>query len=247
MVLPSDTQNSDWGYDNLQMWNNADLLQLKGRGATGTPYALQLTPLDAKALHVLGLLVRTFDAAGRLLYFGERGPYGDYYLHAFLLACSIIELLTRCRNGDQNLIHCSNAALERGLREVGLNEIHVGLEGYVYNPEQLIALRNLAAHGQGVASVRGRSIPVFLHVELLDHFPERLMQAFNDYYNKLFDPTNSNARRNLAGSGVEPVLYSERSGQVFLSPIKYAYERIYLPQKLPNKVLKYTDWQVYKG
>ena len=73
------------------------------------------------------------------------------------------------------------------------------------------------------------------------------MQAFDDYYKEIFDPTNSDARRNLAGSGVEPVLYSESSGQVFLSPIKYAYERIYLPQELPSRILKYTDWQVYQG
>lgn len=81
----------------------------------GTSYAVQLTPLDAKALHVFGLLVRTFDAAGHLFYFGETGPYGDYYLHAFLLACSTIELLARCRNGDQNLIHGSNQFRVKGI------------------------------------------------------------------------------------------------------------------------------------
>jgi len=247
MLLPRDTQNSDWPQDNLQMWSNLDLLQLQGTDPTGTSYTVQLAPLEAKALHVFGLLVRTFDAAGHLLYFGQAGPYGDYYLHAFLLACSLIELLTRCRNGDRNLIRNSNAALERGLAEVDLDEIHVGLKGYVYHPEQLVALRNLAAHGQGAASVRGRSIPVFLHVELLDHFPEHLIQSLDDYYNAVFDPVNPDARRNLASSGVEPVLYSERSGQVFPSPMRYTYERIYLPQELPSRVLKYTDWQVYKG
>jgi hypothetical protein len=247
VLLPHDTQPVDWQPRNLQLWNN--LLKSADASLLGSAHAIGLAPLEAKALHVFGLLAQAFEAAGHLLHSGRDKAYGDYYLHAYLLACSTVELLARCKAGDQDLTINTNAALESGLKAVGLDEIHVGLEGYVYDPQRLVALRNLAAHGQGIASVRGRSISVFLHVELLDHFPERLMRAFDDYYDDIFRSADAGARKRLAVSGVEPVLYSSRSGQVFRSPIKYAYERIYSIGS-PSKALRYntyTDWQVYKG
>jgi len=43
------------------------------------------------------------------------------------------------------------------------------------------------------------------------------------------------------------VLYDERPGQAFISPIKYAYDNIVVPQRAPSDMLQYKDWQVYKG
>jgi hypothetical protein len=245
--MPADTQDADWESTNHGMWK--ELLKEKDQNWLGEAKSASLTPLEAKALHVIGLLVQIFNAASHLLRFGENRPYGDYYLHAYLLTCSAIELLARCQDGDSDLLDHPNATLERGFRAVGLDNIHVGLEGYVYNPSKLVALRNMAAHGQGVASVRGQSVPIFLHVELLDNFPVRLAAAYDAYSKEIFKSPDPAARKNLAHSGVEPVHYSPTSGQVFQSPIKYAYERIYGPKgtSAPSGALQNRDWQVYRG
>jgi hypothetical protein len=243
MLLPSDTLTSDWQAGNLQKWSNTDLLQLAGRDTQGNPYHVQLAPLEAKALHVVGVLVRTFNAAGHMLYFGDRGPKADFYLQAYLLACSAIELLARCKGGHEDLTVRSNDALREGLRIIGLERVGTGVEEY--DLDKLVALRNLAAHGHGIASSRGRSIDVVLHVELLNGFPERLAGAFDDYYLDLFGSPDPETRKNLARAGVEPVLYSSMSGQVFISAIKDAHNQICLPHRRPSEVLEHTDWQVY--
>jgi hypothetical protein len=133
--------------------------------------------------------------------------------------------------------------LREGFRIVGLERVGTGVEEY--DLDKLVALRNLAAHGQGIASSRGSSIDVVLHVELLNGFPQRLAGAFDDYYLDLFSSPDPETRKNLARAGVEPVLYSGMSGQVFISAIKDAYDGICLPQRRPSEVLKHTDWQVY--
>ncbi len=244
MLMPQDVTPTDWQPNNLAQWK--DLLKTGGRDTFGSQLRTPLEPLEAKALHVFGLLAQTFNAAGHLLHFGREILFGDYYLHAFMLACSAIELLSRCNRGDKNLIGKSSEALAKGLTYVGLVRISVGLDGGVYTTDELVALRNLAAHGQGVASINWKTVQVFLHVELLDNFPTKLMQSFDRYYDEVFSSHNPDARKRLAVSGVEPVLYGEESVQVVRSPIRYAIERIY-PQGRPSKALKHKCWQVYTG
>lgn len=240
MTFPTDTQNSEWDQNNLHVWSVPQVTKLND---------VQLLPLEAKALHVIGTLVRVFDSVSYLLYCGAMDrPYANYYLYAYLLACTAIELLGRCQTGEANI---GRSTLEPGLRNVGLDAVTVNIQrngqtsGYIYDENKLSALRNLAAHGQGVASAHGQRQDVLLHVELLNSFPSKLMTAFDDYYKELFESPNPQMRRKLAAAAVEPVLYSNGSGQVFISSIRYAYENIYLPGKKPSQVLEHTDWQVY--
>jgi len=240
MAFPTDVHDNKWDQDNLQMWRRPQVTELNG---------VRLLPLEAKALHVIGTLVRVFDSVGYLLYCGpEKRPSADYYLYAYLLACTAIELLGRCQTGEAS-IRCST--LEPGLRIVGLETVTVNVRrngqpsGYTYDKKRLSALRNLAAHGQGVASAQRKRQDVLLHVELLDSFPSKLVAAFDRYYEELFESSDPQMRRMLAVAAIDPVLYSNESGQVYVSPIRYAYENICQPGRKPNQVLKHTDWQVY--
>ncbi len=240
MPFPNDIPDNEWNQNNLQLWNNTYVTNQNG---------LQLLPLEAKALHVIGTLVQIFNSVGYLLYCGNRQrPCADNYLYAYLLACTAIELIGRCRTGETNL---ARSTLEIGFTSIGITTITVNINqnglprGYVYNIDQLIALRNLAAHGQGVASAHRRSQNVFLHVELLDSFPGRLMEAFDRYYEDLFESADPIIRRMLALSAVEPVLYSIQSGQVYISPISKAHSEIYQYGRRPSQMVEYTDWQVY--
>ncbi len=222
------------------MWNDVQVTEIDG---------VHLLPLEAKSLHVIGSSVQIFDAAGYLLYCGPKSkPYAKYYRYAYLLACSAIELLGRCHNGVTNI---STSTLKRGLKVVDIENVAVNVlrngkwTTYNYDVTKLVALRNLIAHGQGVASADRATQQVFLHVELLDTFPNKLTRAFDDYYENLFVSSNPTFRQKLAVSAVEPVLYSNESGQVYSSPIELAYKQIYQPGEKPSQVLRYTDWQVY--
>jgi hypothetical protein len=240
MRFPADIDDREWEQVNLQMWGVSEVTQWNG---------VQLLPLEAKALHVIGTLVRIFDSVGYLLYCGpENRPYADFYLYAYLIACTAIELLGRCNTGERNK---TRSTLKRGLAIVGLETVIVNTwrngqpSTYTYDANKLSALRNLAAHGQGVASAGGLREDVLLHVELLDSFPAKLMVEFDRYYRELFDSSDPQMRRLLAVAAVEPVLYTKESGRVYVSPIDYAYENIYRPRRKPSQVLKHTDWQVY--
>jgi len=240
MSFPSDIQDNEWNQDNLKMWSNSQVTTLHGG---------QLLSLEAKSLHVIGTLTQIFDSVGYLLHCGPKTrPYANYYLYAYLMACTAIELLGRCQTGVPDP---ARPTLEVGLKITGLEAINVNVPRngvwttYTYDTTKLVALRNLAAHGQAVATAGRRSQEVFLHVELLDSFPGKLMKAFDSYYEDLFKSSEPTKRKNLAVSAVEPVLYSDESGQVYVSPMKSAYEEIYQPGKKPSQVLKYTDWQVY--
>ncbi len=248
--FPNDVNNRVWKPDNLTMWQDNRITGLVSDG---------LSSLEAKAWHAIGLLVRAFDAAGHLLCFARDGelsdPKANHYLHTYLIACSAIELLARCREGHENFLGRgsspgANEALKRGFRVVGLvdsNDTLVTNEED-YTLDKLVALRNLGAHGMGVASVHGRiRLDVFLHIELLDNFAQHLADAFDAYYRDLIDPSEHSVRGNLARSGLQPVLYAERPGQAFISPMQYVYQNIVLPQRVPSDVLQHTDWQVYKG
>ncbi len=52
----------EWNADNLTMWQDNRITGLVSDG---------LSPLEAKALHAIGLIVRAFDAVGHLLYFAR--------------------------------------------------------------------------------------------------------------------------------------------------------------------------------
>lgn len=244
-LLPADIHSGEWDPENLVMWSDPQVVQLAGEYPEGNPYSIQLAPLEAKALHVLGLLVQTFNAAGHMLYVRGDRPWGNFYLHAYLLACTATELLARCKRGDRNLLRDANEALKDGFRIVGLERVGAGEK--VYDENDLVALRNLAAHGQGLASVDGRSRAVFLHIELLNGFPEHLMAAFDHYYRQLCERSDPQARKMLAVCGVEPVSYYEtQPGNAFVPPNQYAYENIFIAQKVPSEVLRNTDWTVYR-
>ena len=241
MPVPTDIHDNEWDQDSYQMWSDPQVTNLVGT---------QLLPLEAKALHVVGTLAQIFNSAGYVLYCGARErPYADYYLYAYLLACTAIELLGRCQTGEQSI---TRSTLRSGLRSVGLQTVTVNINragqpaSYVYNEDRLVALRNLAGHGQAVASTGGQRQDVILYVELLDTFPERLTVAFDNYYEDLFESNDPEMQRRLATAAVEPVLYADESGQVYVSPLKYAYEEIYQPARKPSDVLVHTDWQVYK-
>jgi hypothetical protein len=172
MAFPTDIQDNEWNQDNLPMWRNPQVTNLAGA---------QLLPLEAKALHVIGTLAQIFNSVGYVLYCGaQERPYADYYLYAYLLACTAIELLGRCQTGERSI---TRSTLRSGLQGVGLQTVTVNINrggqptGYVYNEDMLAALRNLAGHGQAVASANGQRQDVILHVELLEAIAGQAAQA----------------------------------------------------------------------
>lgn len=234
-IMPADIPDTD----NLRFfWNDKSICELEA--------GVVLTPLEAKALHVMGLMLQNFEAAGHLLHFEDQKMAANYYLQAFFLACTAIELLSYCKNGRENLLKDQNDGLKSGFQIVGLETIETNNK--IYEVEDLIALRNLAAHGQGVASAEGAVKAVFLDVELLDKFPDKLMKAFDDYYKLLFESKQKRWRRNLAKAGIHPVHYvnPENSGRAFHLPIRYAYRNLIAVKRLPSQALITIDWQVYK-
>jgi hypothetical protein len=239
--FPTDVAQSIWLAHNYALWKTPQVCEVE---------SVMLEPLEAKALHVIGTLVQIFEAAGHLLYCDpeQARPYANYGRYVYLLACTAIELIGRCWNGKQNVYH---STLEAGLKVVDLQEVNVnifvnGKHGqYTYDVSKLVALRNLIAHGQGIASANRRSELVTLHVELLDSFPGKLTKAFDDYYDHLFKSSNNHFRLKLAEAGVEPSLYSDHSGNIYQSPIKEAYKRVYKPNLKPSDVLGLQDWQIY--
>jgi hypothetical protein len=241
-LMPCDIADTEGNLPTL--WSDKELLEIVA--------GVSLKPLEAKALHVFGILLQNFEATGHLLSFAifENEVFkgwrvaANYYLQAFLLACTSIELLAYCKNGRENLLKDQNDALKSGLQVVGLDPV-VTNHG-TFGANELIALRNLAAHGQGVASVGGQPQPVFLSVELLDSFPKKMMDAFDEYYRLIFKGQNNRWRRNLANSGVIPVHYHpDKSGCAFYTPILYAYQHMIEMAILPSQTLKNIDWQVY--
>jgi hypothetical protein len=243
MPFPSDVQEWEWGSKcDFLLWNQPQVVSLNG---------IQLAPLEAKALHVIGTLVEIFNTVSYLLYCGSDGrPYANYYRYAYLVACTGIELLGRCRTGEGDI---RASTLESGLKLVGLETVNVNIfkngqpSVYTYDITKLSALRNLIAHGQAVASAKGQSQDVFLHVELLDSFPRKLAQAYDEYYDHLFTSPSPEWRKKLAAAKVDPVLYTEQSGNVYVKAIGTTYKEIYQPGKKPSEVLLRPDWQVYKG
>lgn len=241
MSFPVDVSDKEWNQDNLQRWRDPIVVNSEN---------VHLLPLEAKALHVIGTLVQILDSAGHLLYSSpdKRRPWANYCQYAYLLACSAIELLARCHNGVTNP---RKPTLKSGLRIVGLKEVDVNVKKdgewtiYTYDTTTLVALRNLIAHGQGVASAGDPVERIVLHVELLDSFPDKLSRALDDYYESIFESPDPRLRKQLAISRVEPTLYSVQSGQAYRSPVWDAYSRIYQAGKKPSEVLKYTDWQIY--
>jgi hypothetical protein len=222
------------------MWSEPKVVNLRDRS---------LLPLEAKALHVIGTIVQILNAVGKLLYPStEARPYADYYLYAYLLACTAIELFGRCQTGYRGF----RSVLKEGLNKVGLETVTVNvvrngtITGYTYDADMLAALRNLVAHGQAIASDGGTRKDVILHVELLDTFPAKLAASLDSYFEVLFISTDPTMRTHLAHAAIEPVLYSETMGQVpYIPPIKVAYEIIYQLGKRPSQALTRTDWQLY--
>ena len=241
MPFPTDVDQGIWLDHNYALWSTPQVCEVE---------SVMLEPLEAKALHVIGTLVHIFEAAGHLLYCDpeQARAYANYGRYVYLLACTAIELIGRCWNGKQN-VH--DSTLEAGLKIVDLEEVNVnifangGHDQYTYDVTRLVALRNLIAHGQGVASANRCSQRVILHVELLDGFPAKLTEAFDKYYERLFKSSNNHFRRKLAEAGVEPSLYTDHSGNIHQSPIKEAYKRIYEPGLKPSDVLRLQDWQIY--
>ena len=115
-TFPNDIPDSEWDPDNLQMWSEPRVANSNG---------LSLTPLQAKALHVIGTIVQILNAAGHLLYAGkDTRPYADYCLYAYMIACTAIELLGRCQTGEQSL---TRTTLEEGLKIAGLDTVTVNV------------------------------------------------------------------------------------------------------------------------
>lgn len=260
--IQEDISDNEWGQENLWLWSQDRITNLNNypQLQEGTRLKhLHITPLKAKAAHSIGLLVRTMNAASHLLYFEERenkGPWANYYLYAYLLSCSALELLGRIYRGDPDLQVNSNTALSHGFEVSGLvsqnanGELVLQTNEETYSLDHLVALRNLAAHGQGQASARRQVIrDLFLHIELLDHFGIRISQAIDVFYTSLCNPAEQTLRRQLALCGIEPVLYVgfDRPGQAFIEPIPFTYKNILEPGTSPSDQILNKDWQVYKG
>jgi hypothetical protein len=201
------------------------------------------TPLEIKALYVIGLLEDIFTSVSCLLQ--REDAWSRRFLPAFGLFSSSMDLFGRCLSG--NISHRQENNLEIGfhyllkpvielpnikLLEKGKNKVMLQTNHRGYTINDLMDLRNYSLHGQ--ATVRN-NLPPF-DIELLDKMPERMGHAMEIYWNCL--QKNNEYCERLAHSRIS--VYRDRF-EPLLSIIKHFQEG-----KTISDLFSNMDWQIYK-
>lgn len=216
---------------NANVYNAAEWERLR----TGVANA-QFTAVEIKAFYVIGLILEICASVDCLLKANSLSENdhplayrvftsGGRYLPAFGVFASGIELLGRCLTGNDT------AQVNENLR-VGfhyfarpdpaplLNNIPVNTEvvatSHPYTIQDLIDLRNYAAHGQstvGQKDATGRLVPISsppgIERELFSQLPQKMGGAIQTYWLEGLLRDADHCRR-LARARVDP--YSNRIG-----------------------------------
>jgi len=214
---------------NVNVYNAADWEQLR----TGVANA-QFTAVEIKAFYVIGLILEICASVDCLLKAdipSEEHPFaypvfrlGGRYLPAFGVFASGIELLGRCLTGNDTAQ--VNENLRVGFHYLAnpnatplLNNIPVNAEVVTtnrsYTVQDLIDLRNYAAHGQSTVGRRdatGRRVPMSnppgIERELFTPLPQKIGGAIGTYWTRLQNDVDHCER--LARSRIDP--YNNRIG-----------------------------------
>jgi hypothetical protein len=196
----------------------------------------EFTALEIKGFYTLGLILEIFESVDCLLKsnsFSENGhplayqvfASGGRYLPAFGIFASGVELLGRCLTGNETIdvnqnLNVGFHYLVKPDRIPLLNQIPMEIEvvktGQSYSIQDLIDLRNYAAHGQstvGEKDVSGKKrIPKSnlpgIEKELFYKLPHLMEQAIEVFWKALIDDVDPCIR--LARARMDP--YNNRIG-----------------------------------
>jgi hypothetical protein len=195
----------------------------------------QLTAVEIKAFYVIGLILEICASVDCLLKANSLSENdhplayrvftsGGRYLPAFGVFASGIELLGRCLTGNDTAQ--VNENLRVGFHYLAspdatplLNNIPVNTEVVAtsrpYTIQDLIDLRNYAAHGQSTVGQRdatGRLVPMSnppgIERQLFSQLPQKMGDAMEIYWRSLREDTDH--CRRLAEARIDP--YSNRVG-----------------------------------
>jgi len=215
---------------NANVYNATDWEQLR----TGVANA-QFTAVEIKAFYVIGLILEICASVDCLLKADSLSEddhplayqvfrLGGRYLPAFGVFASGIELLGRCLTGNDT--PQVNENLRAGFHYLAsptatplLNNIPVDTEVVTtsrpYTVQDLIDLRNYAAHGQsnvGQRGATGRRVPMSsppgIERELFSPLPRKMGGAVGTYWTRL--QNDADHCRRLARARIDP--YSNRIG-----------------------------------
>jgi len=215
---------------NAPIYNAADWEQLR-QGAANKEF----TALEIKAFYVIGLILEICASvdcllkANGLLADSHQLAHqvfmsGGRYLPAFGVFASGIELIGRCLTGNKT--PCVNQNLNVGFHYLAepipnppLCSIPIKKEvvrtSRRYTVQDLIDLRNYAAHGQatvGKKDTTGKRVPVKqlpgIERDLFGKLPDKMGNAIETYWTGL--QNNKDHCTNLANARLDP--YSNRVG-----------------------------------
>jgi hypothetical protein len=178
-------------------------------------------PIIIKGVYVVGVMYGICRSVETIIGSPNLSPV--MYLSAYGICASAVELLGRCLTGDDSIGSHSRANLSRGYTWlidhnnviVDENAVVVRTTSREYTIEDLIALRNFAAHGQAMAM----SMPWDLDHELLAPFPRLFGDGMEHYWFQL--QNSEEVCRNLARTRLiaiqgGPILHMWR----FFGPMK---------------------------
>jgi hypothetical protein len=195
----------------------------------------EFTAVEIKAFYVIGLILEICASVDCLLKATSPSENdhplayrvfeaGGRYLPAFGVFASGIELLGRCLTGNDTAQVNENLRvgfyyLARPDAAPRLNNIDANTEVVAtsrpYTVQDLIDLRNYAAHGQSTVGQRdaaGRLVPMGsppgIEKELFSHFPRKMGGAIGTYWTRL--QHDEDHCRRLARARIDP--YNNRIG-----------------------------------
>jgi hypothetical protein len=198
----------------------------------------QFTPLEVKAFYVVGILAELCNSVEWLLKAEDAWP--SKYLPAYVVFASAVDLAGRCLTGNSTarqrdnlpvgFHYLASPAPVPPSTQVDRSTVVVSTNIRQYTIDDLIALRNFAAHGQATAP----ALPG-LHNELLDPFPNLMGRAMENYWSGL--QTNRDLCQRLASARVGA--YANRS-----QPLKETFRYFSLPSSTIGSLFSALDWHV---
>jgi hypothetical protein len=159
-----------------------------------TASGLPITSTDAMALFAVGLI--------RNLVEGALACHRDgYHASAHVGVLSAVEILGRCRPGSHKDV---TRRLQCGLRFLAEDHaVVVRVDGYSFNVQDCIDLRNFTVHGD-----KPHPRPISLHPRFVPALKDQIADGLDRFWRDLAD--DSNARDALAAARLVPIFVNSR-------------------------------------
>jgi hypothetical protein len=156
-----------------------------------------LTPLEAKAVYVVGMVRHIVESSGWCL--THRPPLD---LAAFALGCEASELLGRAVRGGSTIASHVTEDLKSGLEFLVPADMPIAGTEASFTAEDVVELRHFATHG--AAATRAGGMPGLLDraltIGLLNRVADGLVRWWRSCRND-----EANARKHLAHALIEPL------------------------------------------